>query len=78
MGLDSLSSINPFSEIAPMMVELSESSPPFHNRAICNLSPELKLIGYSREDVSDEEEEVWDPADVRNVFDVIDEFDDEN
>ena len=53
-------------------------SPPFHNHAICDLSPELKSIGYSREDVSDEEEEVWGPADDRNIFDVIDEFDHEN
>ena len=78
MGLDSLPLIDPFSDIAPMMVELNESSPPFHNHIICNLSPELKLIGYSRKDLSDEEEEVWGPADDRNVFDVIDEFDDEN
>ena len=61
-----------------MMVELNESILSFHNHAICDLSPELKSIGYSREDVSDEEEEVWGPADDRNIFDAIDEFDDEN
>ena len=77
IGLDSFSSIDRFSDIAPMMVELNESSPPFHNRAICDLSPKLKLIGYPREDASDEEE-VWGPADDKNIFDVIDEFDDEN
>ena len=55
MGLNSLPSIDAFSDIAPMMVELNESSLPFHNHAICDLSPELKSIGYSREDVSDEE-----------------------
>ena len=37
IGLDSLTSIGPLSDIAPMMVELNESSPPFHNHAICNL-----------------------------------------
>ena len=62
MGLDSLPSIDPFNDIAPMMVELNESCPPFQNHAICDLSPELKSICYSREDVSDEEEEVWGPA----------------
>ena len=61
-----------------MMVELNESSPPFHNHAICDLSPELKSTGYSREDVSVEEEEIWGSADDRNIFDVIHEFDDEN
>ena len=78
MGLDSLPSIDPFSDIAPMMLELNESSPPFYNHTICNLSPELKSIGYLREDVSDKEEEVWDPVDDRNIFDVNYEFDDEN
>ena len=52
-------SIDPSSGTAPMIVELNESCPPFHNHAICDLSPQLKSIGYSREDVSDEEEEVW-------------------
>ena len=51
MGLDSLPSIDPFSDIEPMMVELNESSPPFHNHAICDISTELKSISYSREDV---------------------------
>ena len=78
MSLNSLPSIDPISDIAPMMVELNESRPPFHNHAICDLSPELKSIGYAREDVLDEEEEVWGSADDRNIFDVIDEFDDEN
>ena len=78
MCLDSLPLINPFNDIAPMMVELNESSPPFHNHAICNLLPELKLIGYSREDISDEEEEAWCPVDDRIIFDVIDKVDDEN
>ena len=77
MGLDSLPSIDPFSGIAPMMVELNESTTPFHNHAICDLSPELKSIGYSREDVSDKEE-VWGPANDRNIFDANNEFDDEN
>ena len=63
MGLDSLPSIDPFSDIAPMMVELNERSPPFQNHVLCNLSPELKSIGYSRKDVSDEEEDVWGPED---------------
>ena len=61
-----------------MMVELNESILSFHNHAICDLSPELKSIGYARENVLDEEEEVWGSADDRNIFDVIDEFDDEN
>ena len=78
MDLDSLPSIDPYSDIAPMMAELNDSCPPFHNHAICDLSPKLKSIGYSRKDVSDEEEEVWGPADDRNIFDVIDEFDHEN
>ena len=78
MGLDSLPSIDPFSDIAPMMVNLNESSLPFHNHAICDLSLELKSINYSRKDKSDEEEEVWSPADDRNIFDVINEFDGEN
>ena len=73
IGLDSLTSIRPFSDIAPIMVELNESSTPFHNHAICD----LKSIGYSREDVLDEEK-VWGPADDRNIFDVIDEFNDED
>ena len=51
MGLDSLPSIDPFSDIEPMMVELNERSPPFHNHAICDISTELKSISYSREDV---------------------------
>ena len=38
MGLNSLPSIDPFGDIAPMMVELNESSPPFHNHAMCDLS----------------------------------------
>ena len=58
MSLDALPSFDPFSDIAPMMVELNESGPPFHNHVICDLSPELKSIRYSREDVSDKEEEV--------------------
>ena len=78
MVLISFPSIDPFSDIAPIMVELNETSLPFHNHAICDLSPELKSIGYLREDVLDEEEEVWGPVDDRNIFDVIDEFDDEN
>ena len=61
-----------------MMVELNESSLPFHNHAICDLSPELKSIGYSIEDVKGEEEEFPGPADDRNIFEVIDEVDDEN
>ena len=76
MSLDTLPSVDPFSDIAPMMAKLNETSPSFHNHAICDLSPVLKSIGYSREDVSDEE--VWGPADDRNIFDVIDEFDHEN
>ena len=49
MGLHSLPSIDTFNDFAPMMVELNESSPPFHNHSICNLLPELKTISYSRE-----------------------------
>ena len=37
IGLDSVHSIDSFSDIAPMMVELNEGSPPFHNHAICDL-----------------------------------------
>jgi len=77
LGLNSLPSIDPFHDIAPMMAELNES-PSLHNHAICDLSPETKSIGYSRDDESSDEEEVWGPADDRNIFDFLDEFDDEN
>jgi len=77
LGLNSLPSIDPFNDIAPMMIELNES-PPLHNHAICDLSPETKSIGYSRDDEISDEEEVWGPAEDRNIFDVIDGFDDEN
>ena len=61
LGLNSLPSIDPFNDIAPMMVESNES-PPLHNHAICDLSPETKSIGYSRDDESSDEEEIWGPS----------------
>ena len=61
-----------------MMMELNESILTFHNHAICDLSPELESIGHSIENVKGKEDEFSGPADNRNIFEVIDEFDDEN
>ena len=78
LGLDSMLSIDPFHDISSMIANPSGSTP-LPNHAICDLTPEVNLIGYSRHVVesSDEEDEVWDPSDGRNIFDVLDEFDDE-
>ena len=78
LGLDALPSIDPFKDIAPMLIESSDNSPPL-NHAICDITPEIKSIGYSRDDYDEEssEDEVWGPADERNIFYIIDEFDDE-
>ena len=57
--------MDPFNDIAPM---------------ICNLTPEYKSISYSRDYDEDEadNDEVWGPpGDERNIFDLIDHFDDE-
>ena len=61
-----------------MLIESSDNSPPL-NHAICDLTPEIKSIDYSRDDHDEEssEDKVWGPSDKRNIFDIIDEFDDE-
>ena len=84
LGLDALPTIDPFNDIVPMMVETAENST-FHTDSICNLTPESKSIGYSRQDdeadsgeESDGDDDVWGPPDDdRNIFDLIDDFDDE-
>ena len=81
LGLNTLPSIDPFDDIAPMMAEPVEC-PVIHNVAICNLTPEVKSIEYSRDDGEDGEEsdneDVWGPpGDNRNIFDIINDFDDE-
>ena len=81
LGLNALPSIDPFNDIAPMMVEPNEN-PVLHNPAICNLTPEFKSIGYSKDDDDDgdesDEEDVWGPPDDDgNIFDLVNDFDDE-
>ena len=55
LGLNALPSIDPFNDIAPMMVQPNQS-PVLHNPAIFDLTPEVISIGYSRND--NEEEDV--------------------
>ena len=76
LGLHALPSIDPFNDIAPMMVESNEN-PVLHTYSICDLTSEFKSIGYSRDDDLSDEEEVWGPEDDGNIFEVFDEFDDE-
>ena len=76
LGPDSLPSIDPFHDIAPMFTESNESSPVYDDR-IFDLSPETISIGYSNDGESSDEE-VWVPADEnRNIFETLDELDDE-
>ena len=56
--------------------------PVLHNPAICNLTPEFKSIGYSKDDDDDgdesDEEDVWGPPDDDgNILDLVNDFDDE-
>ena len=53
LGLSELPSIDPFQDIAPMM-EINVSEPDF--RSICNLTPEARAIGYSRNDEIDDDD----------------------
>ena len=76
LGLDSLPSIDPFHDIAPRTSDQSRS-PPIPSHAVYDLSPEVKSIGYSRDVESSDEEEVWGPVDDQNIFNVLDEFEDE-
>ena len=76
LGLDSLPSIGPFSDIAPL-IEIPNGSPPIPNQAVYDVSSEVKSVAYSRDAESSNEEEVWGPADDQNIFNVLDEFDDE-
>ena len=61
------------------MMEINDIEHDF--RSIFNLTPEARAIGYSRNDETDDDDddmECWGPAiEDRNVFDVFDEFDDE-
>ena len=75
LGLDSLPSIGPFHDIAPMIADPS-GSPPIPNHAVYDLSPEVKSIRYST-DAESSDEEVCGPADDRNILNVLDEFDNE-
>jgi len=72
LGLHALPSIDPYNDIAPMMVEANEN-PILHNPAVCNLTPEFKSIGYSRDDESSDEE-VWGPEGDGNIFDRFAQF----
>ena len=57
------------------MIADPRGSPPIPNHGVYVLSPKVKSIGYSRDaELSDE---VWDPANDRNILNVLDEFDDE-
>ena len=76
LGLDSLPSIDPFHDIAPKIAK-SNGSPPIPNSAVYDLSPEVKSIGYSRDAKSSNEEEFWGLGDNQNIFNVLEEFDDE-
>ena len=75
LGLDSLPSIGPFHDIAPMIADPS-GSPPIPNHAVYDLSPEVKSIRYST-DAESSDEEVCGPADDRNILNVLDKFDNE-
>ena len=48
-------------------------SPPIPSHGVNDLPPKIKSIGYSR-DAESSDEEVWDPADDRNILNVLDEI----
>ena len=76
LDLDSLPAIDPVHDIAPMIADPS-GIPPIPIHAVYDLSPEVKSIGYSRDAESSDEEEVWSPEDDRNIFNVLDKFEDD-
>ena len=55
LSLDSLPSIDPFHDIAPMIADPS-GSPPIPNHTVYGFSREVKSIGYSRDAESSDEE----------------------
>ena len=76
LDLDSLPSIDPVHDISPMIADPS-GIPPIPIHAVYDLSPEVKSIGCSRDAESSDEEEVWSPEDDRNIFNVLDKFEDD-
>ena len=59
------------------MIADPSGSPSIPNHAVYDISPEVKSIGYLRDPESSDEEEVWGWVDDWNIFNVLDEFEDE-
>lgn len=80
LGSSKLPNIDPFHDIDPLVVE-NDTIAETNLEAVCQLEQEQLECFCARqvdeEDDDCEDDDVWEPEDNRNVFDLFDDFDDE-